>query len=74
MARPIPALPTRSAIAGAAVLAGLAAAALLLGVPRPRVDVAVAFAAAICVLAAGADFALTRRAWAAAPLRWQRAL
>jgi uncharacterized protein (DUF58 family) len=74
MANPLPVLPTRAAIAALALLAGLAAAALLLGVPRPRVDAAAALAAAICLLAAGVDFMLTWRAWRAAPLRWQREL
>jgi uncharacterized protein (DUF58 family) len=71
---PISALPTRTAIVALASLAALAAIALLLGTERAQVDVAAALAALACLLGAGADLVLTRRAWRAAPLRWQREL
>ena len=70
----LPFLPTRAAVAVLASLAALAAIALLLGAPRPQVDLAAAAVAALWLLAACADLVLTRRAWRAAPLRWQREL
>jgi uncharacterized protein (DUF58 family) len=70
----LPFLPTRAAVAVLASLAALAAIALLLGAPRPQVNLAAAAVAALWLLAACADLVLTRRAWRAAPLRWQREL
>ncbi len=70
----MPLLPTRAAVVALALFALAAAAALLLGVPRPGVDLAASVAALLCLLVASADVVITRRAWRAAPLRWQRDL
>ncbi|MEO8923512.1 MAG: DUF58 domain-containing protein [Caldimonas sp.] len=70
----LPLLPTRAGIASLAAMAAVAAAALLLGVPLQRVDVAASAVAAAWLLLAITDVAITRRVWLAMPLRWQRAL
>ena len=67
-------LPTRAAIAVVALLAAAAAAALALGAPVADVAAASAVASAACALFAVVDVRASRRAWQAAPLRWQRRL
>ncbi|MEP7300372.1 MAG: DUF58 domain-containing protein [Caldimonas sp.] len=72
MAPPI--LPTPTCIVALLALAGITATALLLGVAPATVTGAAGLAAAGLALAALADLGLSRRAWRAAPLRWQREL
>lgn len=67
-------LPTRAGVVSLATLALVAATALLVGAPRSIVDVGAGAALVAWLLAAGADLATSRRAWRAAPLRWQREL
>jgi hypothetical protein len=67
-------LPTRAAIAVVAALAVASAAALLAHVAPTRVAAASAIAAVLCIAVAVVDVWASRRAWRAAPLRWQRHL
>ena len=61
-------------LVGVAVLAAGALAALLAGVARPTVAAATTALALLLVLAAVADYWLTRRAWRAANVRLERRL
>jgi uncharacterized protein (DUF58 family) len=70
----LPLLPTRLGVALPAAAAAVAAAALLLGARVGLVDVAVLGVAAAWLVLGACDVAMTRRAWRAAPLRWQREL
>ena len=67
-------LPTRSAIAVVAALAAASAAALIAQVAPSLVAGASAVAAVLCIAIAAVDLWASRRAWRAAPLRWQRHL
>ena len=67
-------LPTRAAIAVVAALAAAATAALAAGAPVATGSVASIGAALACVVAAAIDLQASRRAWKAAPLRWERRL
>jgi len=67
-------LPSRGAVAVVAALAAASAAALLAKVAPATVGVASAIAFAACLAFARADLWASRRAWHAAPLRWQRQL
>lgn len=71
---PLSILPTRAGIAVVAMLATASTVALLAQAPPPLVAAASALAAALCAAAAAVDVWASRRAWRAAPLRWQRHL
>jgi uncharacterized protein (DUF58 family) len=71
---PLPVLPTRTGVAVVAALAVASTAALIAGVPVATVALASAIAAGACVAFAAVDLWASRRAWNAAPLRWQRRL
>jgi uncharacterized protein (DUF58 family) len=70
----LPILPTRAGVAVAAALAVASAAALIAGIPVALVGAASALAATACIAVAAIDLWASRRAWRAAPLRWQRRL
>jgi len=70
----LPILPTRTGIAVVAALAAASAVALLAQVTPALVAGASAIAAAAFVAFAAVDVWASRRAWRAAPLRWQRQL
>ena len=70
----LPILPTRAGVAVVAALAMASAAALIAGVPVAIVGAVSALAAAACIAVAAIDLWASRRAWRAAPLRWQRRL
>ncbi|HEY2558938.1 MAG TPA: DUF58 domain-containing protein [Caldimonas sp.] len=67
-------LPTRAGIAAVASLAAAAAAAAAAGVAVATVAVASGLAALLLAILAVVDVRTSRRAWQAAPLRWQRRL
>src|SRR6186713_2325292 len=67
-------LPTRAGTAVVAALAAASAAALAANVAPSVVAAASATAVALCIAFAVADLWASRRAWRAAPLRWQRHL
>ena len=67
-------LPSRGAVAVVAVLAAASAVALLAKVAPGTVGVAGAIAFAACLAIARIDLWASRRAWEAAPMRWQRQL
>ncbi len=71
---PLPILPTRAGIAAIATLALASTIALLGRVPPELVAGASATAVALCIAFASIDLWASRRAWRAAPLRWQRQL
>ena len=71
---PISILPARAAIAVVAFLALASTIALLAGAPSAPVATACAAALALCIAYAAIDLVASRRAWHAAPLRWQRHL
>jgi uncharacterized protein (DUF58 family) len=71
---PLSILPTRAGVAVVAALAAASAVALLARVAPGVVAAASAVAAALCVAIAAIDVRASRRAWRAAPLRWQRHL
>ena len=67
-------LPTRAAIAVVAALAAANAVALLANVAPAVVAAASTMATLLCIAVAALDLRASRRAWRAAPLRWQRHL
>jgi uncharacterized protein (DUF58 family) len=71
---PLSILPARAGIVAVAVLATASTIALLARVPPELVAAASAVALALCLGFAGVDLWASRRAWHAAPLRWQRHL
>jgi uncharacterized protein (DUF58 family) len=71
---PVSILPTRAGIAVVAALAVAGVVALAARVPPEMVAAASVLAVALCAAFAGVDLWASRRAWRAAPLRWQRRL
>ena len=67
-------LPTRRSVVVVAALAAGSAIALLAQVAADVVAAASGIAATACVALAAVDVWASRRAWRAAPLRWQRQL
>ena len=70
----LPFLPTRASVIAAGVLAAASAVALFARVPFTLVAAASALAAGLGLALVGGDLWASRRAWAGAPVRWERRL